>query len=71
MRLDVTPLVSIFVSFAASVAGLPAIRQSAFPEPNRQGTAIVNRAADSEFVFETAPFASAHASTMSRRGKGW
>ena len=57
----VVPLAGII---AVSVAGLPAIQQSAAREGSRNGAMVANGVAGSEFVFETAPFASAHASTI-------
>ena len=62
----VVPVVGII---AASVAGLPAIQQSATREKNKEGAAFAG-IADSEFVFETAPFASAHASTIVETREG-
>src|SRR5688572_33474605 len=35
-----------------------------FAESNRQGTALAAGVSETEFVFESAPFASAHASTI-------
>src|SRR6266849_5833649 len=39
-------------------------------EKNRQATAFARGVADVEFVFETAPFASAHASTIVETREG-
>jgi predicted neuraminidase len=58
-RLMVVPFVGLI-----AVAGLSAIQQSATQEKNGKGAVLAGAVADSEFVFETAPFASAHASTI-------
>ena len=62
--------VPVFGIIAVSVAGLSAIQQSATREKSRKGAAFANGVADSEFVFETAPFASAHASTIVETREG-
>jgi predicted neuraminidase len=49
---------------AASVTALRAIQLSATRDQDTQGAAFASGIAGSEFVFETAPFASAHASTI-------
>jgi predicted neuraminidase len=51
-------VVPVFGIIAVSIAGLSAIQQSATPEKN------------GEFVFETAPFASVHASTIVETREG-
>ena len=55
---------------AVAVAGLSAIQQSATREMNRQGATLASGVAESEFVFEIAPFASAHASTIVETREG-
>jgi predicted neuraminidase len=56
----VVPVVAII---AVAFAGPPALRQPATQEKDGKA-ALAGAVADSEFVFETAPFASAHASTI-------
>jgi predicted neuraminidase len=57
----IVSLLGIIVAFDAS---LRALQQSAPQETKRPGTVVPDRVIGSEFVFETAPFASAHASTI-------
>jgi predicted neuraminidase len=54
----------VFGFLAVSVAGLRAIPQSAARATNETGAIFASGVAASEFVFDTAPFASAHASTI-------
>src|SRR5260370_724967 len=62
--------VAVLIDFLASPAAVGAIRKSglepAFVDPHPAGQASVS----SEFVFETAPFASAHASTIVETNEG-
>jgi predicted neuraminidase len=70
-RVDVMLMVvPCFGLMAVVVAGLSAIQQSATRERIRQGAAFASGVAASEFVFEAAPFASAHASTIVETREG-
>ena len=62
-------VVPVFGIIGVSVPGLSAIH-SATRETSQQGTAFAGGVAGSEFVFETAPFASAHASTIVETREG-
>lgn len=53
-----------------SIAGLSAVHESIAEENNGQAAAFGPGVAESEFVFETAPFASAHASTIVETREG-
>src|SRR5262249_32503178 len=55
---------------AASGAALAAAQQSAAPRDERPVTALSRAISKTEFVFETAPFASAHASTIVETSEG-
>ncbi|MBI1873340.1 MAG: exo-alpha-sialidase [Acidobacteria bacterium] len=57
-------VVALFGSITRSVAGSSAAREYATQEKHGQAAALAPGVVESEFVFETAPFASAHASTI-------
>lgn len=57
-------VVGLFGIITISVAGSSAAQESATQEKNGQAAALAPGVVESEFVFETAPFASAHASTI-------
>jgi predicted neuraminidase len=67
----VTPMaVPLVAIIAVAVPGLSTIRQSATHEQPSHGAAPASGVVDSEFVFESAPFASAHASTIVETREG-
>jgi predicted neuraminidase len=71
MRAEVIgSIVALLALIAARVASLPALEQSAPSGTNTQPTVVTGAVINSEFVFETAPFASAHASTIVETGDG-
>jgi predicted neuraminidase len=63
-------VVSVFATISAPVAGRPEARKSTTQEQNRQAAAVRSGVAGSEFLFETAPFASVHASTIVETREG-
>jgi predicted neuraminidase len=62
--------VVFFGIFTVSVVGLSAIQQSTTPAKVGGSATFTSGVAGSEFVFETAPFASAHASTIVETREG-
>jgi predicted neuraminidase len=57
-------VVPLFGIITISVAGSSAVQECATQEKNGQAAALAPGVVESEFVFESAPFASAHASTI-------
>jgi predicted neuraminidase len=55
---------------AVTVARLPAVQQPATGQKDAPAAALTSGLVESEFLFETAPFASAHASTIAETGGG-